>query len=379
MISIKRIGIFLLMVFAVLFTTAQNQETLKFYVGTFTSEGAEGIYLCGFNEGTQEINLLNTFKGIDDPSFLKISPDENYLYVVTRANRAVEPSGGFVVAYKISDDGSIQFINKQVANGADPCHVDVSADGKFVAIATYGGGTTSLYPVNSDGSLQPASSVIVNAGSGPDKARQEKPHAHSIKFSPFGNQVFSADLGTDQLNIYYLENKKLVQHGQEFMKLAPGSGPRHFDFYPGEKIIYVISELKSTITSFVLKDEKWTEFQTVSALPKNFDGESYCADIHISSDGRFLYGSNRGHNSIAVFKIDDSKKLTNVGFVSVEGNWPRNFTLTPDGKYMLVANQKSGNITVFKIDENTGMPKYTGNEIKLPSPVCLEFLKPRIN
>ena len=372
----KKTGIFIALFLIIMFSNALEQHLLKFYVGTFTSEGAEGIYLCGFDENTGDISLLNTFKGIDNPSFLKVSPNNKYLYVATRPGNAIEPSGGFVIAYKINEDGSLKFLNKQVSNGLEPCHVDVSADGKLVATATYGGGTTSLYPVNEDGSIQPASSVIINQGSGPDKSRQDKPHAHSIKFSPFGNQVFSADLGTDQLNIYHLENNKLVQYGQEFMKLDPGSGPRHFDFYPGEKVIYVISELKSTITSFVPEGDEWTKLQTVSTLPKDFKGESYCADIHISPDGRFLYGSNRGHNSIAVFSIDDSRKLTNIGFVSVEGNWPRNFALTPNGNFMMVANQKSGNITVFKINKKSGMPEFTGKEIKLPSPVCIEFLNP---
>lgn len=372
----KKTGFILILFLIALISNAQEQKQLKFYVGTFTSEGAEGVYLCGFDENSGEISLLNTFKGLDNPSFLKISPNQKYLYVATRSSDAIEPSGGFVVAYSINDDGSLKFLNKQVSNGVEPCHVDVSADGKFVATATYGGGTTSVYPVNKDGSIQPASSVIVNKGSGPDKSRQDKPHAHSIKFAPFGDQVFSADLGTDQVNIYYLENDKLVQHGQAFMKLDPGSGPRHFDFYPGEKVIFVINELKSTITSFELKGEEWTKLQTISTLPKEFKGTSYCADIHISSDRKFLYGSNRGHNSIAIFSIDQSKKLTSAGFVSVEGNWPRNFTLTPDGNFLLVANQKSGNITVFKINKNTGIPEFTGKEIKLPSPVCLEFLKP---
>jgi 6-phosphogluconolactonase len=174
----------------------------------------------------------------------------------------------------------------------------------------------------------------------------------------------------------HLENNQLVQHRQEFMKLDPGSGPRHFDFSKNGQVIFVINELSSTITSFELKGDEWKKKQTVSALPKDYKGASFCADIHVSKDGRFLYGSNRGHNSIAVFEIEEKQKLTNIGFVPVEGDWPRNFALSPDGKFMLVANQKSGNITVFKVDKNTGMPEFTGKEIKLPGPVCIEFLQP---
>ena len=370
----NRLRILLIFILGTLSVVGQKNNIQKFYVGTFTTEGAEGIYLCNFNNQTGEIMLESTFKAVDNPSFIKISPNQKYLYAATRASNKIEPSGGFMSAYKINNDGSLEFLNKQISNGLDPCHVDVSPDGKFVATATYGGGTTSLYEVNEDGSLQAASSVIVNQGSGFDKSRQAAPHAHSIKFSPFNNQVFSADLGTDQLNIYFLEDNKLVQRGQNFMKLDPGSGPRHFDFFPEGKVIYVINELNSSVTSFELKEGNWEKIETVSTLPDDFNGESYCADIHVSLDGRFLYGSNRGHNSIAVFKIDDSKRLKISGFVPVEGDWPRNFVISPDGKHMLVANQKSGNITVFKIDGKNGMPEFTGEEIKLPSPVCLEFL-----
>ena len=206
------------------------------------------------------------------------------------------------------------------------------------------------------------------------KSRQAAPHAHSIKFSPFGAEVFSADLGTDKSNRFILKNGKLVQSGQSFVKLDSGAGPRHFDFDKSGNAIYVINELNSTISSIVKVGEEWIKHQTISTLPIDFDGVSYCADIHVSADGKYLYGSNRGHNSIVVYSINEnSRELKNIGFVSVEGNWPRNFSLTPNGEFMLVANQKSGNITVFKINDETGIPEFTGKEIKIPSPVCIEF------
>lgn len=369
----KRLTITILL--GLLVSTVFSQNFQKLYVGTFTSEGAEGIYLCNFNTNTGDITLDKKFKGIDNPSFLKISPNKKYLYVVTRVTEAVEKSGGFVSAYKIGKDGSLKFLNKQVSNGSGPCHVDVSSDGKFVAIATYGGGTTSLYPVNENGSLAQATSIIVNEGRKSNNSRQVTPHAHSIKFSPFNNQVFSADLGTDQLNIFTLEGNQLVPSNQKFVKLKTGAGPRHIDFHPNGHVIYVINELNSTVTSFKQNGQNWIQYQTITTLPAGFKGTSYCADIHLSTDGRFLYGSNRGDNSIAVFTVDSiSNKITSIGTVSAEGDWPRNFTLSTDGKFMLVANQNSGNITVFKIHQETGIPEFTGKEIKLPSPVCLEFL-----
>jgi 6-phosphogluconolactonase len=365
----------LLLIMSIICASGQQLKIRQFYVGTFTSEGAKGIYLCNFNNETGEISLKETFIGVDNPSFLKISPDKKYLYVVNRAPKEIEPSGGFVSAYEIAKSGTIKFLNKQLSNGADPCHVDVSPDGKFVAVANYGGGTTSLYPVSENGSLLPASSVIRNEGSSVNQSRQTKPFAHSIKFSPFGNHVFSADLGTDQLNIFNLEGDKLIQSGQKFVKLEPGAGPRHFDFHPDGKFIFVINELNSTITTFQLKGENLEKYQTITTLPADFSGTSYCADIHVSKDGKYLYGSNRGHNSIAVFEINEqTKQLKTLGFVSVEGNWPRNFALSPDGNYLLAANQRSGNITVFRINKETGMPEFTGKEIKIPAPVCIEFL-----
>ena len=370
----KKIVLFLMLIMNMLLVLGENPQKQSFYVGTFTTEGAKGIYLCDFDNTSGEIALKGTFVGIDNPSFLKISPNKKYLYVVSRAPQKIESSGGYVLAYQIGKNNTIHFLNKQLSHGADPCHVDVSADGKFVAIANYGSGTTALYPVAKNGSLMPASSVIVNEGSSINESRQSKPHAHSIKFSPFNNQVFSADLGTDQLDIFTLEGDELVKSEQKFVKLDPGAGPRHFDFYQTNDLIFVINELNSTITSLKLDRQNWEMHQTVSTLPEDFKGNSFCADIHVSADRKFLYGSNRGHNSIAVFEINsETKKLASKAFVPVEGDWPRNFALSPDGNYLLVANQKSGNITVFKIDKETGIPKFTGKQIQLPGPVCIEF------
>ena len=346
---------------------AQSQKSLSFYVGTFTSEGGGGIQYCNLNAETGEIQLVETFKGVDNPAFLTISANNKYLYSVAESN------DGYILAYEILANGALKFINKQFSNGAGPCFVNVSADGKWVAAANYGGGTISLYPVGFNGALLPANSVIVNQGSGADKVRQSAPRAHSARFSPFSNAVFSADLGTDQLDIFSIENGKLVQGEQRFVKMEPGAGPRHIEFHPAGKIIYVINELNSTITQVKLVNGKWERGASVSTLPVDYDGKSYCADIHISTDGKYLYGSNRGHNSIVVFEIaEDGLKLKTI--VPVEGNWPRNFAISPDRRFLLVANQRSGNITVFRIDNNTGIPTFTGQELKTASPVCIEFL-----
>jgi 6-phosphogluconolactonase len=364
----------LIYLFVFFSTSAQNSVNEKIYVGTFTSEGAEGIYLCEFNRSSGEISLIKSFKGIDNPSFLKISPDRQFLYAVTRPSAAVEKSGGYIQAYKIRQNGDLQFLGKAISHGADPCHVDVSPDGKFAAIATYGGGTTSLYPVKDNVGIGPAVSTITNKGSGPTP-RQTAPHAHAIKFARNGKQVFSADLGTDRLNIFDLQKGKLIPAKQPFVKLPPGSGPRHFDFHPDSEVIYVINELNSTISVIDRNGRNREVVQTISTLPESFNETSYCADIHVSANGKFVYGSNRGHNSIAVFKTDPvTKQLEFLTTVPTRGEWPRNFTLSADGKFLLVANQHSGNIVVFKVNTETGIPEFTGKELKLPAPVCLEFL-----
>jgi len=353
-------------------TAGYAQEKQLFYVGAFTSEGAEGINYCSLNTETGDIELLATFKGIDNPSFLRLGPDKEFLYAVSRTTPEVEPSGGYVVAYKLDTLGGLHFLNKQISNGSGPCYVDVSPDRKYVAIATYGGGTTSVYPVNEDGSLKKALAVVKNTGKSVHP-NQTQPHAHSIRFSPKEPSIFSADLGTDQLNIFHFENGSLGRYNQEFVKLPAGSGPRHFVFHPNEDVIYVINELSSTISAVRKTGEKWSVFQNISTLPNDFDGESYCADIHFSKDGKYLYGSNRGHNSIAVFKVKADQDLVFLGTVPVEGDWPRNFGITPDGNWMLVANQRSHNITVFHINQKTGMPKFSAKQIHLPAPVCIEF------
>jgi 6-phosphogluconolactonase len=373
-LAMQKFVILAMLVALVISGSAQTNLSEKIYVGTFTSEDAEGIYLCDFDISSGEISLVSTFKGIDNPSFLKISPDKQYLFAVTRPPAGIEASGGYVNAYRIEKNGNLRFINKQISNGEDPCHVDVSPDGKFVAIATYGGGTTSLYRVSDSGSLKPASSVIYNKGSGPTP-RQRAPHAHSIKFSKDGKQAFSADLGTDQLNIYGVKKGKLIPYRQNYVKLAPGAGPRHFSFHPRTNVIYVINELNSTVSVLEKKGKSREVIQTVSTVPEGFTEDNYCADIHISADGKYVYGSNRGHNSIAVFTADPmSQKLELITTIPTRGDWPRNFTLSPDGRFLLVANQRSNNIVVFKINPENGIPEFTGNVLQVPAPVCLEFI-----
>lgn len=369
----KRVFFSIGILFWIYVSGAQNLQLHLFYVGTFTSEGAEGIYLCSFNSQDGELKLLNVFKGIDNPGYLQKSPDGKFLYVAGRSPAMVDSSGGQVIAFQIENSGNLVFLNKQSSHGADPCYVDVSPDGKKVVVANYGGGSVAMFNVNQDGSLQPASCVIRHTGSGPDPVRQKKPYAHSIRFIPQNNLIYATDLGTDRLFIYSEDpvSGRMIPYHQPYAKLPPGSGPRHFDFSQDGRFCYVVNELISSVTVFENSGGALTEIQTIPALPEGFSGTSYCADIHISQDGKWVYASNRGHNSVVVFKRFNDGKLEIVKHVGVEGNWPRNFTLDPTGNYMLVANQRSNNITVFRMEN--GIPVFTGKSLPLPAPVCIEF------
>lgn len=367
----KKIKIYTITCFMI-FICGAAMAQVRFFTGTFTDNGAEGIYLCNLDTLTGNITVERTFKGIDNPNYLKLSADKKFLYVVTRPSAEVEKNSGYVSAYRVDKNGEIHFINKQLSNGTDPCYVDVSPDGRFVAAANYGSGTATIFRKNNDGSLSEAEKIMNFEGSGPVKSRQSGPHAHCIRFSPFNNQVFTVDLGTDKINILNFKANQFTE--VDPVNLAPGKGPRHIDFFIPEKIIYAVGELNSTITALRQNGTNWEPFQVISTLPGDYKGINYGADIHVSPDGRFLYASNRGHNSIAVFVlVNQNQQLISSGHVSVEGDWPRNFAISPDGNFMLVANQKSNNITVFKINHETGFPVFTGKQLKLPSPVCIAF------
>ena len=352
---------------------AQNNNPLPLYVGTFTSEGAEGIYLCQFDPASGSIGLKQVFKGVDNPNFLRKSPDGRYLYVVTRSPATVDPSGGSVVAYRISGQGGLEFINKQSTQGNDPCHVTVSRDGKWVAVANYGGGSVVLYPVSPEGGLLPASGFVKHRGSGPHPTRQKAPYAHSVQFSEDGTFLYAADLGADQIFIYLVDKSAglLMPAGQASVKLPPGSGPRHFCFTSDEQFCYVANELNSTVSVLRKSNNIWNVVQTISTLPSGYRGTSFCADIHLSPDETRVYVSNRGHQSIAIHARNQDGSLSSAVHTDVKGDWPRNFTIDPQGKYMLVANQRSHNIAVFELRD--GVPVYTGHEISVPAPVSLEF------
>jgi 6-phosphogluconolactonase len=294
------------------------------------------------------------------------------------AEYAGKPGGG-VSAFAIErGTGNLRLLNEQATQGADPCHLTLDRKGRTLLVANYTGGSITTLPLRSDGTLGMASDVKQHEGSS-IKEQQKGPHAHCIILDAAERYALAADLGIDKVMIYRFDpaTGKITPGKQPWAELQQGAGPRHLTLHPNGKYLYVINELDSTLTAFKYNGATGTLslIETVSTLPSDFSGVSYCADVRVSPSGRFIYGSNRGHNSIVVFEIDQSSgKLTPLEHVSTEGKWPRNFNIDPGGRFLLVANQHTDNVVTFSIDGRSGRLKPTGQVTEIPVPVCLKFL-----
>ncbi len=347
------------------------------YVGTYTASRPgeehrkEGIYTYTFDQGSGRLALSSAAVSGDNPSFLAVSPDRRFLFSVN------EKRDGGVSSFSIDQaTGALTRLNSEPTRGADPCYLSTDPAGRWLLTANYSGGSLCVHPIGPDGRLGPMSDFIQHEGKGPNPARQEKAHAHSIRFAPGGQFVLAADLGLDSVLIYRLGSEgKLTLHGKA--AFAPGTGPRHFDYHPNGGFIYVAGELASSITACTWDAAKGvlTPFQSLSTLPAGFSGENIVADIHVHPSGRWVVVSNRGHHSLALFSIDPaSGSLALVGHEPTRGAWPRNFAIDPDGEYLLAANQYTDNIVTFRIDPSSGRLAATGEETHVPSPVCLRFI-----
>lgn len=354
-------------------------EKRALYVGTYTATGkSDGIYLYGMDPATGALNRINSFKSVN-PSFLITDRKRMRLYAVNEVGEYAGKPGGGVSAFEIDRSTlNLRLLNEQATNGADPCYLTMDRRAKTLLVANYTGGSLTALPLRSDGTLGMATEVKQHEGSS-IKEQQKGPHAHCIILDPAERYALAADLGIDKVMIYRFDpmTAKLTPGKQPSAELQQGAGPRHLTLHPNGKYLYVINELDSTMTAFQYNGTNGTltHIETVSTLPSDFSGVSYCADVHVSPSGKFLYGSNRGHNSIVVFEIDQrSGKLKALEHVSTEGNWPRNFVIDPSGQFLLVANQRSDNVVTFAIDPRTGRLKPTGNVAEIPVPVCLKFL-----
>ncbi len=352
-------------------TTAQYHFLFS---GTYTSAKSEGIYVYRFNstDGTaQEVSHVKT----SNPSFVAVSPDEQFVYAV-QEDAASNGKGGAIAAFSFSKKkGVLTYINQQSTGGDHPCYVAVDKTGKWVVAGNYSSGSLSVMPIEANGGVGAASSIIQHSGSGPDKARQNSPHVHCTVFSADNRFLFVPDLGIDKVMIYAFDatTGKLTAH--DFARSTAGAGPRHICFDPANKYAYLAEEMGGAVVVFKYKNGRLKNRQRISTMPVGDTSVAGSADIHVSPDGKFLYASNRADaNTIAIFSINNKNgKLALVAHQSTLGKTPRNFNFDPTGNFLLVANQNSDEVVIFKIDKNTGLLTDTKNRIAVGKPVCLKW------
>lgn len=346
------------------------------YVGAYTEPPmgrAKGITVYQFDDETGSLDHVQTVAGIANPSFLAVGPDGRCVYAVC------ESDGGAVAAFsRDPDSGTLSELNRQSSEGNGPCYVSVDASGKYVLVANYGGGSIAALSIAGNGSVEPATSAVQHEGSSVNPDRQGEAHAHMIAPSPDGRHIFATDLGMDQVMGYTLDTTsgQLLRNDQAGASSHPGAGPRHFAFSPAVGMAFVINELDSTLTGYHYNAESGglDPRQTVSTLPDGFDGDNTTAHTLVSPDGRFVYGSNRGHDSIASFAIHpESHDLITLGHATSGGRTPRNFALDPSGAWLLAANQDSDTVVSMRRDAQTGLLSDPSSVSDIPSAVCLVF------
>lgn len=357
---------------------------LLVYFGTYTNtQKSKGIYVSRFNPATGAVTTPQLAAETSSPSFLAVHPSGNFLYSVNETRTTGDKAAGGVSAFAIDrSSGLLKALNQQSSEGADPAHLVVDKDGRNVLVANYTGGSVAVLPLEKNGRLKSASAVVEHTGSSVNPQRQKGPHAHSINLDSANRFAYVADLGLDKILIYRFDQAKglLALNDPPSASVKPGAGPRHFAIHPTGRFAYVINEMNCTITAFTNDSTKGAlkEIHTVSTLPatqamqSGFSG----AEVQVHPSGKFLYASNRGHDSVVVFAIDQSTgRLTYVENEPTQGNTPRGFGIDPDGGYLLVGNQRSDSVVVLKIDQQNGKLSPTGTKIELGSPVCVKFVR----
>ncbi len=349
------------------------------FVSAFKSGDEGAIHAYRFDTVAGQLELLHRTTDVENPFFLAVSPDGRFLYSIDS-----EQFGGkddeFVAAYAINErDKKLTRLNRQSARGTASCYLDVDGTGKTVVVANYSTGSVAALPVQADGSLGQAAAFMQHVGSSVDPKRQKGPNAHCIAVSPDNRFALAADLGIDKVMIYSLRPDTATitaNETQPFATLPPGSGPRHLTFHPEGEYVYVINELGNTITLFDYGTTAGTlkVRQTISTLPPEFSGTSHTADLKITPDGKFLYGTNRGHDSIAIYRIADDGSLELVSIEPSLGKGPQNLLITPDGRWLMCANMPGNNLVVFAIDANTGGLTPTGDAVSISMPSCIRWL-----
>jgi 6-phosphogluconolactonase len=361
---------------------AAHKNNYFVYVGTYTQEGStsKGIYAYRFDAATAKVTPIGLAAETINPSFLAVHPNHRFLYAVNEIGNYKGQKSGGVSAFAIDRaTGKLTFLNQVASGGADPAYITVDKTGKYVLVANYTGGSIASFPVLEDGRLGEAAAFVQHTGHGTNPERQEAPHAHSIDLSPDDRFAVVDDLGLDETLVYKFDNTNgsLTLNTPAFAKAAPGAGPRHFAFSPNGRFGYVLTEMGNTVTTFAYESAAGTlnSLQTISTIPKSFTKLNEDAEIAVHPSGKFLYASNRGHDSITVFAIDPSQgTLTLVEYASTKGASPRSFEIDPTGKLLFAENEKSDNIVVFRIDQKTGRLTPTGKVLDVSQPVCVKFV-----
>jgi 6-phosphogluconolactonase len=358
----------------------ENGDSFWVYVGTYTGPESKGIYSYRFHAGTGRAVARGLAAETSNPSFLAASSNQKFLYAVNEVSDYGGARSGAVTSFAIDrKTGSLRFLNQVSSRGAGPCYVSLDRSGHFVLIANYDGGSVAAIPVLRDGRLGQSSAFVQHSGHSVNPQRQEGPHAHCIEVDRNDRHAVVADLGLDRLLVYQFDSQTGAFSPRQpaFAAVKPGSGPRHMAFDPSGRYLYLISEMASTITVFSYDARRGAlrPLQTISSLPGSFKGQSYGAEIAVDASGKFLYASNRGDDTIAVFSIHPGRHpLTPVEYVPTRGKFPRSFAIAPGGAYMFVANQKSDNVVIFRIDQRTGGLTPTGQSLAVSSPVCVQFI-----
>jgi len=358
---------------------ASTMSDYLVYIGTYTGPKSQGIYVYKFAAATGKLTPLGLAGEATNPSFLAIDPSHRYLYAVDEiANYDGKKAGGLSAFSIDPKTGKLTLLNAVPSGGPGPCHVTVDHTGKYVLVANYDVGSVAAFPILADGRLGKATAFLPHTGRSVDPKRQEGPHAHSIYVSPDNRFVVSADLGTDQVYVYRFDSTKgtLTPNDPPSAAVPPGTGPRHFAFDPKAKFGYAIEEMGSSLTAFSYDAARGVlaPLETISTVPKDYKGYNDCAELYMHPSGKFLYGSNRGHDSITVFSIDPVKGTpTPVQYVSTEGKTPRGFGIDPTGSYLIAGNQDTNTLVVFRIDAKTGRLTPTGQKEDVQAPVCVVF------
>jgi 6-phosphogluconolactonase len=348
------------------------------YIGTYTNTTSKGVEAFRLNSATGELKPLGTAAEVQNPSFVAIHPNNQFLYAVSETGTYQGQKTGFVSAYSIdAATGKLTLLNQAATRGSGPCHINVDRSGRMVLISNYSAGSVTAIPIGADGKLGKAGTTIQHHGKSVNPKRQDAPHAHSVNFSADNRFAVVADLGVDRIYVYRFDPATgwLYSNDPPFVAAAPGAGPRHFAFHPKGKLAYAINELASTIAIYDWDAKKGTltPGATVKTLPADFSGESTTAEVVVHPNGKFVYGSNRGHDSIAIFAVK-GKNLELIGHEKTQGRTPRNFAIDPTGKWLIAVNQNGQNLVLFSIDPKTGKLNAKSNIEKVGSPVCVRFV-----